>query len=168
MEYAVHDATGAGPFAADVHEVYAAVFGDPDGFGAWRQSPWERHRLRADFRLATAHEAGRMVGFGWGYTGRRGEYWPDLVLEVLPEASDWVGGHFELVELAVLPGHRGRGVGRRLHDLLLEGLPHERALLSTTSDETDPAVRLYRARGWRLVGLLDADRLVLGRRLAVK
>ncbi|HET6698306.1 MAG TPA: hypothetical protein VFG88_04400 [Nocardioidaceae bacterium] len=45
------------------------------------------------------------VGFAYGYTGSRGEYWPDRVVEALGDdlADEWVGGPFELVELAVLP-----------------------------------------------------------------
>ncbi len=67
----------------------------------------------------------------------------------------WVGGHFEFVELAVLPEARGHGLGGRLHDVLLEGVPKERAMLSTDNGDS-PAVRLYSARGWRKLGELDA------------
>jgi hypothetical protein len=35
-----------------------------------------------------------------------------------------------------------------VHDLLLEGLPHERALL-TTYREDGPATRLYQRLGWQ-------------------
>lgn len=163
----MYDAAGAAERAADVFEVYAAVFGGDDDFAAWRESPWERHRARPGFRLATAREDGRLAGFGWGCTGNRGEYWPDLVAGSLPAqvADEWVGGHFELVELAVLPDVRGRGAGRRLHDVLLDGLPHDRALLSTDADEAEPAVRLYRSRGWTTLGHLAPDRQVMGLRL---
>ena len=123
MEYALHDAASAEGLATEVFEVYAVVFGADGGFEAWRESPWERHRARTGFRLATARDGGRLVGFGWGCTGHRGEYWPDLVAEALPGLDGWVGGHFELVELAVLEVCRGRGAGRRLLDVLLDGLP---------------------------------------------
>ncbi|MFC4785737.1 GNAT family N-acetyltransferase [Nocardioides sp. MAHUQ-72] len=165
MDHAVLDAASAHDLTREVFEVYAHVFGADGGFEDWRQSPWGRHRSRPDFRLATVRDGDRLVGFGWGYTGHRGEYWPDLVAEALPGLDAWVGGHFELVELAVLPEWRGRGAGRRLHDLLLEGLPHDRALLSTAADPEDPAVRLYRSRGWRCLGLLGLDRQVMGLRL---
>jgi ribosomal protein S18 acetylase RimI-like enzyme len=165
MEHDVLDAVGAAPLAAEVFEVYAAVFGAAGGIAAWCDSVWEPHRARADFRLATAREGGLLVGFAWGYTGERGEYWPDLVAEALPDLDGWVGGHFELVELAVLEECRGRGAGRRLHDVVLAGLPHERALLSTVADEHDPAVRLYRSQGWERLGLLGLDRQVMGLRL---
>lgn len=151
--------------AAEVFTVYDTVFDDADGFAGWRGAMWDRHRARADFRLATARDKDRLVGFAWGYTGHRGEFWPDLVLRTLPELRPWVGGHFELVELAVLPSWRRRGSGAALHDALLDGLPHDRGLLSTDADDRDPAVRLYRSRGWRRLGLLDAGRQVMGLRL---
>lgn len=95
---------------------------------------------------------GRPVGFTYGYTGRRGQWWTDQVARHLdPErARVWLSGHFELAELHVHPSYQGRGIGGELHDRLLEGLPHTRALLSTRQAPT-VAIALYRSRGWRLV-----------------
>ena len=61
---------------------------------------------------------------------------------------------FELAELAVLPGWQNRGIGRRLHDALLSGLPHHRAWLLTRAG-AEPAERLYTRRGWRVTAELD-------------
>ena len=58
-------------------------------------------------------------------------------------------GHFELVELAVRPNLRGRGIGTRLHDAVLAGLGAP-AVLSTQVDN-HPALALYRNRGWETV-----------------
>ena len=133
----------------------------------WLDSPWGRHLARDGFRLATARDGRRLTGFAWGYTGGRGQHWSDLVADSLSQrvADTWLGEHFELVELAVLEEFRRQGVGGRLHDVLLDGLPHQRALLSTTDDEDDPAVRLYRARGWVSLGRLTDGVQVLGRHL---
>jgi ribosomal protein S18 acetylase RimI-like enzyme len=65
-----------------------------------------------------------------------------------PVVDDWVGGHFEFVELAVDPRRQGRGFATALHDSLLTGLPHSRALLTTYRDDR-PAPRLYRRLGWQ-------------------
>ena len=167
MDYLVYDGTAAFAPAAEVFGVYDAVFRDGAELTAWLDSPWGRHLARAGFRLATARESRRLIGFAWGYTGALGQHWSDLVADSLPRpvADTWLGGHFELVELAVLEEFRRRGVGGRLHDVLLDDLPHERALLSTTDDENDPAVRLYRARGWMSLGRLTEGVQVLGRRL---
>jgi ribosomal protein S18 acetylase RimI-like enzyme len=167
MDYLVYDGTAAFAPAAEIFGVYDAVFHDGSELSTWLDSPWGRHLARDGFRLATAREARRLIGFAWGYTGGRGQHWSDLVADSLPRpvAETWVGGHFELVELAVLEGFRRHGVGGRLHDVLLDGLPHERALLSTSDDEQDPGVRLYRSRGWVSLGRLGGGVQVLGRRL---
>lgn len=110
----------------------------------------ERHVGRDDFRCRVAFlPDGRPVGFAYGYTGARGQWWTDLVAAAMDEATRerWLGGHFELVELHVHPEHQGQGTGGRLHDAVLEELPHRTALLSTQRGPT-PAFALYRKRGW--------------------
>ncbi|WP_114558255.1 GNAT family N-acetyltransferase [Desertihabitans aurantiacus] len=166
MEVTVHDARAAAGFRDDVLRVWNAVFGPVAEADAWRAEVWDRHRGRADYRLGTAHDdRGRLVGFSWGYTGQRGQFWPDAVVEKLGAAVEgWVGGHFEFVELAVLPDARRQGAGGALHDAVLAGLPHDRALLGTSPDPEDPAVRLFRSRGWHHLGLLRPDAQVMGRR----
>ena len=149
----------------DVLAVWNKAFGPVTDEPDWVSTVWDRHRGRSDYRLAIAGVDDVVVGFAWGYTGAHGQYWPDLVSRTLgPAAAEWVGGHFEFVELAVDPEARGRGVGRALHDRLLDGVPHERALLGTSADPADPAVRLYRSRGWRRLGLLSAQVQVMGLR----
>jgi GNAT superfamily N-acetyltransferase len=154
----------AGLEAAAVFAVYDAVFGDVPDEAEWRSSTYDKHIARDGFRLVAALEGDTLVGFAYGYVGARGQYWPDRVAEVLGErvAGDWLGGHFEFVELAVLPSQRGRGLGAALHDALLLGAPGNRAMLSTADDPADPAVRLYASRGWRKLGNLTPDVQVMG------
>lgn len=96
-------------------------------------------------------------------TGERGQYWSDFIsAELGPRVADWVGGHFEFVELAVVPDARRRGIGGLLHDVLLSELDHDRALLATSDRSDDPAVALYRSRGWVTLGRYGADRQVMG------
>lgn len=156
------DGKAAAAYAAPVFALYDTVFGDFPDEDAWREQMYDRHRVRDGFRLTVALDNEQLVGFAWGYRGDHGQFWPDLVARTLPDvAAEWIGGHFEFVELAVAPAARGRGVGHRLHDALLEELTG-RALLGTSSNDDDPAVRLYRSRGWRTLGLLDAERQVMG------
>ena len=152
--------------APDVFALYDEVFGDVPDYDSWRESVFDRHCGRKGFRLVTARDGERLVGFGWGYVGSRGEYWPDLVVEALPaEVTDeWVGGHFEMVELAVSPDARRQGLGERLHDALLEGVAPRRALLGTDDADT-PATRLYVRKGWRRLGELSPGVQVMGLRL---
>jgi ribosomal protein S18 acetylase RimI-like enzyme len=144
--------------------VYDAAFGDADSEQAWRESTLARHAVRRDFRMAVAYQdSSAPVGFAYGYVGELGQFWPDRVAGALPAATvrDWVGGHFEFVELAVLSSFRRRGIGGALHDALMTDLPSDRALLST-DDEDTPAVRLYRSRGWRRLGQLEPGVQVMG------
>lgn len=150
-----------------VFDVYDAVFGDQPDYAAWRSGVWDRHVARDGFRVARAHAEGRLVGFGYGYTGERGQWWTDRAASVLaPEtAEEWLGGHFELVSVGVLPDVRGGGIGRQLMERLTAGLPHEHWLLMTTADEADPARRLYARLGWRVLGRgLSGGQVIMGRR----
>jgi ribosomal protein S18 acetylase RimI-like enzyme len=109
------------------------------------------HTRRRDFRCAIAREGGELVGFAYGYTGEAGQFWTEWVRERIPaDLAEGLGGHFEFVELAVLPDHQRRGIGSALHDALLADLPHQRALLSTLREDT-AARRLYLRRGWRVL-----------------
>lgn len=150
-------------YAADVFRVYDEVFGDRPDETVWRHELFDRHCARDGFRFAAARDEETLVGFAWGYIGRAGQFWSDWVLDALPEelTRTWVGGHFEFVELAVLPDHRRRGYGRRLHDVLLDGVEADRALLSTENVDS-PAVRLYASHGWRKLGELSADVQLMG------
>ncbi|MCI0687980.1 MAG: GNAT family N-acetyltransferase [Sporichthyaceae bacterium] len=142
----------------DLVRVYAAAFGAPghdepaeaaQRFGV-EQLP--THAARTGFRCVVARDSGRVVGFAYGYTGDFGQWWTDRIAAVAaPElVAEWLGGHFELVEMAVDPAMQGRGIGTALHDRLLVDLPHRKAMLTTYRDDL-PAPRLYRRRGWQLL-----------------
>jgi ribosomal protein S18 acetylase RimI-like enzyme len=158
------DADTAPALAAAIWPCYQEVFGDFDDAEKWRGELFDRHAGRDGYRLAVAMDGAIVTGFSWGYVGERGQYWTDLVCEALPASvvSEWVGDHFEFVELAVLPGYRRQGLGRRLHDTLLAGIGR-RCLLSTADDQDDPAVRLYLAHGWQKLGNLRTGVQVMGR-----
>lgn len=167
VRIATHASGDAAAFRDRVMAVWATAFDPVRDVEDWRSTIWERHRAREDYRLVTAESDGAVVGFAWGYTGRPGQFWSDFVLRTLgAAAAPWVGGHFEFVELAVEPGSQGRGIGGLLHDAMLEGLPHERALLGTTDDADAPAYRLYRSRGWQVLGSQAPGDVVMGKRLS--
>ncbi|HHY89321.1 MAG TPA: GNAT family N-acetyltransferase [Chloroflexi bacterium] len=110
-----------------------------------------RHVQRADFRAAVALSLpeNRVVGMAYGYRSGPGQWWYDVVSQALgpSRTAEWLADAFQLVELAVHPDAQGRRLGSRLHDSLLTGLPHRRAVLSTMQAET-VAYRLYLRRGW--------------------
>jgi ribosomal protein S18 acetylase RimI-like enzyme len=139
---------------AAVWPVYESVFRDHPDYQTWREAVWDKHRTRRGFRLARAYVGETLVGFAYGYTGERGQWWTDTASTVLERevAQAWLGGHFEVVSVGVLDAARRGGIGRGLMRVLLEGLPHDRLLLMTTADPTDPARRLYASEGWLVLG----------------
>jgi ribosomal protein S18 acetylase RimI-like enzyme len=114
------------------------------------------HTRMKGFRFVAAieNDSDRVLGFAYGYTTHAGQWWNDSLANALkPQiAEQWLGHSFQLAEIAVRPKDQGQGIGGRLHDHLLNGLPHGRAVLSTLVTET-VAYHLYRKRGW--VILLD-------------
>ena len=156
-------------------DVYRAAFTvapydeDESSVARFRDEQLPRHAEREGFRCVVAREDEQIVGFAYGYTGRRGKWWTDYVAERVPQelADEWLDGHFEFVELAVDPGYQRRGIGGALHDALLAGLPHAHALLSTWRDEV-PARRLYLTRGWTVLQEeLDPSSSLLGLNLRI-
>jgi len=139
-------------------DVYRASFGapgydePPEAALRFRDEQLPLHAGRDGFRCATVQVQGRLVGFAYGYTGQRGQWWSDRIAEHAPAAvvDEWLGGHLDVVSLAVDPAFQARGFGTALHDALLLDLPHERALLTTYRDDR-PAPRLYRRLGWQLL-----------------
>ena len=153
--------------------VYRAAFTAPgydeseEAVTRFRCEQLPSHAARPGFRCTTLLQAGTVAGFAYGYTGERGQWWTDTVAARVPAelADEWLGGHFELVDVAVAPEHQGRGFGAALVDRLLLGLPHDRAL-HTTYDHDLPAPRLYRRLGWELLARAALDQRDLwGRRL---
>jgi len=160
-------------------DVYAEAFASPPhceppaAADRFRES-LARHAVLPGFRAAAAWASGAdLVGFGYGHTSRPGQWWHDRVVDALaPEAAArWLDEPFVVVDLAVRPRCRRRGIGGRLHDLLLEHLPHAAAVLSTRQDDAG-AQRLYHGRGWQEIGrdlafVPGADPyVILARRLA--
>jgi len=145
----------------DLVSVYRAAF-TPEPYGetedkvqqlATEQLP--THAARDGFRCATVRSGGRLRGFCYGFTGRPGQWWTDEMSSRLPDpvAREWLGDHLEVVELAVEPNAQRSGYGAALVDLLLEGAPHDRALLMSwhRGDPRRPAPRLYERLGWELL-----------------
>lgn len=166
-----HAARSASEYRDRILDLWPTAFGPVADEDDWRDRFWEQHRGREGFRLVTAVPEGQgagadLLGFGWGYVGERGQWWADRVHTALGESGEeWVGGHFEVVELAVRPAERGRGLGGALLDALLEGAAPARALLQTDADPTRAAHRLYTARGWEVLGTLPDGKAVMGAHL---
>lgn len=144
--------TGA-QFAArldDAMGIYVQAMRYPDHTGAQRAVSAAKHTRLDGFACRVALDGhNRLIGFGYGYTTRPGQWWHDLVRRALvrEQTDHWLDDAFELSELHVLPDGQGSGIGRELLTLLAGGIPHAAMLLSTPDSDTR-AFRLYRHLGF--------------------
>lgn len=129
--------------------IYVRAMGYTAQTGVQRAMTARRHTANAGFACRIALDsAGRLVGFGYGYTTLPGQWWHDLVRRALT-ADDlgWLIDAFELSEMHVLPAAQGVGIGRRLLEALAGDIAHQSMLLSTPDSDTR-AFRLYRRLGF--------------------
>jgi ribosomal protein S18 acetylase RimI-like enzyme len=128
-----------------------------------RRSVMERHASHGGFRaLAVRADGGersrrsapgRVVGFGYGFTGADGQWWHDVVFSALTAtggkklAGAWLADSLEIAEVHVLPEFQHRGIGGSLVLGLACGRRERTAVLSTP-DRESTARRLYRGLGF--------------------
>jgi GNAT superfamily N-acetyltransferase len=102
------------------------------------------------FRLVSARDEGRLVGFAFGFRIPAGRWWgggPGLTPELERDEN------FAVIELDLAKEYRGRGYGRLLLEELLEGRREPWAIL--LSLPSAPAHALYEHLGWDVVGTMQ-------------
>jgi ribosomal protein S18 acetylase RimI-like enzyme len=137
--------------AADAATIYGAAMGRPAEVVLQRRDVFAVHVSYPGFVAAGAFdEPADLVGFGYGYHGRPGQWWHDIVASGLGrgQSGRWLANAFELAELHVDPAHQGHGLGRALLTDVLARTDAAHAVLSTPDSET-PARLLYRSFGFR-------------------
>jgi len=109
-------------------------------------------RRQPGFVLAEARHGGYLVGYAFGMPLRPSTDWWRYLTTPLPDevTAEHPGRTFALVELVVRASWRRQGIGRALHDLLLQDRPEERAAL-TIPPAAAPAQNAFRNWGWRKV-----------------
>lgn len=136
--------------------VYAAAMNPPADQLPGRRAIMERHASFPRFRslaACTAATPTRIIAFAYGFHGRDGQWWHDLVAFAItatagrPLANRWLADSFEIGEVHVHPTHQGRGIGRTMMLMLCAGRGERTAVLSTR-DADSPARRLYRKLGF--------------------
>jgi ribosomal protein S18 acetylase RimI-like enzyme len=160
------------PLAAELRDVHRAALGAGALSDEWAGDRLPVHAHREDFIFLVASEAGRIVGFGYGYTGAYGQWWTEHVAAALTgdQRAVWLDPpHYEIVELHVRPKWQRHGVGSRLLAQLLTLQPHDRAVLSTQTG-SKKARRFYAKNGWEELAEIDFGPgypayVALGRRL---
>lgn len=142
----------------DICDLYDDVFSRSPFYWRDDESDLHRERLRSltedrSFGIAVARDGNTLVGFAYGFALPADTKRWERLTEPLPDevTSEWPGRTFVLFDYAVDVAHRGRGIGRRLHDALLGSRPEERATLSVQPSALDTK-RIYERWGWRHVG----------------
>jgi ribosomal protein S18 acetylase RimI-like enzyme len=135
------------------------------GIKAFETDIFPRHLQREGFAMTVARNVeGKLVGFCYGYIGEHGQYWTDYVAARIHPSLEkaWLGGHFEVAELAVEAEERGKGLGRALLTTLLDSRGEDRVALQTLEKDS-PALPLLESLGFTTFGEFE-NYVVLGLR----
>jgi ribosomal protein S18 acetylase RimI-like enzyme len=137
----------ASPYLEDALHIYLATWpDDPEKIRAFLT----RYAGYPDFCGRVALLDQQAIGMGFGHRSQPGDWWHDRVAKALGPDHPALQNAWVLVELAVLPNHRGQGIGKALHQSLLSSQPCPRALLSTEVSNTR-ARSFYEGLGWRYI-----------------
>jgi GNAT superfamily N-acetyltransferase len=137
------------PISLAYREVYEAPADDVASFA----DTVIKHVARPGFEGRLAWDGDRIVGFAYGFTLRPGQPWRDDMAGHLVRdlADEWLDGHFGLAQFGVVADQRRRSIGGRLHDVLIDGVPHPRSVLTVYEDNA-AALAFYTDRGWSELG----------------
>ncbi|MCO6010215.1 GNAT family N-acetyltransferase [Actinoallomurus purpureus] len=155
-----YDGCGAAALTEKVVGLYAAVFAEPP----YAEGPEDVEDFRdllaieipqPGFRLVTAEVDGELVGFAYAYSLREAtRWWEDITPSPAPEVTaERDGRTFAVKELAVAAPYRRKGIGRRLHGVLLARRSEERATLTVRPDAA-PALAAYESWNWSQLGVI--------------
>jgi len=156
LTYQLLDGRQAAARAEEFGGLHAEVYADPP----YRQASDEEYprrfavqRRQPGFVLAEARNGGYLVGYAAGMPLRPSTSWWRELTSPLPDevTAEHPGRTFALVDLLVRAPWRRQGIGRDLHDLILDGRPEERATL-TVRPAAAAAQHAFRAWGWHKVG----------------
>ena len=155
MTFRLLDGRQAAADASELQALHAEVCADDDIRFADR---FRVQRRQPGFVLAEARHGGYLVGYAFGMPLRSSTDWWRHLTTPLPDAvtAEHPGRTFALVELVVRASWRRQGIGRALHDLVLQDRPEERATLTIPPAAT-PAQNAFRNWGWRKVARTRGD-----------
>ena len=160
LTYQLLDGGRAAARAEEFGGLHAEVYADPP----YRQADDEEYprrfavqRRQPGFVLAEARNGGYLVGYAAGMPLRPSTSWWRELTTPLPDevTAEHPGRTFAVVDLLVRAPWRRQGIGRELHDLILDGRPEERATL-TVLPAAAAAQHAFRAWGWRKVARAQA------------
>lgn len=158
VTYRRYDAGAARGIVDDLVAVYNEVYADADA-DFFNEDRYRRqlgsHMTAAGWSLATAHEAGELVGYIYGFPLAPTTGWWRGLIPPVPEGFSHEDGHrtFAISEILVRAPWRRRGIAGTLHDQILAGRSEERATLLVEADNA-AARAAYHAWGWQFAARL--------------
>jgi GNAT superfamily N-acetyltransferase len=156
VTYRLLDGTQAAEHADELQALHAEVYAEPpyerDANAARFAERLAVQRRQPGFVLAEARHGGYLVGYATGMPLRPSTSWWRELTTPLPDrvTAEYAGRTFALTDLLVRASWRRQGIGRTLHDLILQDRREERATLTVLPAAT-PAQRAFRNWGWRKV-----------------
>lgn len=156
LTYRLLDGAQAAEHADELQALHAEVYAEPP-YGRDDDAGHFTERLRVQrrqpgFVLAEARHGGFLVGYATGMPLRPSTSWWRDMTTPLPDqvTAEYAGRTFALTDLLVRASWRRQGIGRTLHDLILQDRREERATLTVLPAAT-PAQRAFRNWGWHKV-----------------
>ncbi len=154
--YRLLDGGAAGEREADRLALAGEAYGNAGDPEAARRA--RVRRRQPGFVLAEARHGGYLVGYASGMPLRPStSWWRGLTAPLPPDVTaEHPGRTFALTELLVRASWRRQGIGRELHEMLLDGRPEERATL-TVPPGASAAQAAFRSWGWRKIARTRGD-----------
>lgn len=150
------DGVAAAAMLDEMADLYREVYAEPpyNSGPLWHEDAFrDRTRRQVDARgfacVWARHDSFYLAGFAFGFTMPRGAWWSGVSADPPPDEV-LAGEKFAVIELIVARPWRGRGVGRQLLGMLLEGRREPYAMLTAVPDA--PARQIYDHWGWRQAG----------------
>jgi len=155
MTFQLLDGKAAAAHAADLQALHAEVYpdlADDRDQAAVFAERFRVQRRQPGFVLAAARRGGYLVGYAAGMPLRPStSWWRDLTTPLADDVTaEYPGRTFALTDLLVRASWRRQGIGRALHDLILDSRHEERATL-TVPPAALPAQHAFQSWGWHKV-----------------
>lgn len=157
VHYDLLDGERAGPLLPELSNLFRQVYAEPpysltDEDVSIFQDSYRRQVRHERFALVTATADRHLVGFAFGLPLSPDTSWWSSLLTPLPAdvTDEWPGRTFALIEFGVVKAWRRRGIGKALHDRLLQSRSEQRATLTVLPDAS-AAQAAYARLGWHKV-----------------
>jgi ribosomal protein S18 acetylase RimI-like enzyme len=150
------DGAGTIQKLGEIQTVYAAAFPEYDlGDHEYRT---RRQATSPGFEAVLAWDDDVLAGIVYGLPlAAWSTWWTDIDPPKPADFTTETGTRtLAVIDLAVLPSHRGQGVAHRLMDELLAGREEERATLAAAPHEKDVQA-MYERWGWRKAGSIPGS-----------